>query len=192
MKQRINHQYYYQIFVCLLLYSFSACQSAGGEGDKRAGAKPPPMTIHQAAFMADAKAVKQHIEAGTNLNEKDEYGSTPLIIAATFNKKQVAKLLIEAGAELAVRSNDGSTALHTAAFLGRTEIVKALLAADADLEAKNNYGSTALASIEGPFDEVKPIYDQLSKDLGPLGFKLNYSELEAARKEIAKLLRDHQ
>jgi methionine synthase I (cobalamin-dependent) len=142
--------------------------------------------------MGNVKAIKQHIAAGSDLNVKDDYGSTPLNIAVTFEKTEIAKLLIDAGADLSIQSADGSTALHTASFLGRTELVEALLKAGADTEAQNSFGSTPLASIEVPFEQAKPIYDQLSKDLGPLGFKLDYDELENARPVIAEMIKTYQ
>ena len=192
MNQRLDYSYFTRSLLLAFLFAFLACHSKVEESTAATGPKAPPITVHQAAFMGDAKAIEQHIKAGTDLNKKDEYGSTPLNIAATFDKLAIAKLLIDAGADLSVRSNDGSTALHTAAFFGRKEIVKALLEADVDIEAKNNYGSTALASIVAPFEQVKPIYDQISKDLGPLGFKLNYEELKATLPEIVALLSNKQ
>ena len=133
--------------------------------------------------------VKQHITAGTDLNVKDQYGSTPLIIASTFGKTDIAKELIDGGADLNIKNNDGSTPLHIAAFFCRTEIVKALLDKGADKSLLNNYGSTAIASVSSEFKDVKPIYDQMSKDLGPLGLKLDYKHLEATRPVIAELLK---
>jgi ankyrin repeat protein len=151
--------------------------------------QPPNMDIFTAALFGDLKSVRQHIQAGTDLDEKDAYGSTPLIIAATFGKTEVAKALIEAGADVNVTNNDGATALHSAAFLCRTEIVVALLNNGADKNIKNNYGSTALESISGPFEEAKSIYDQFSKDLGPLGLKLDYEHIKVTRPLIADMLR---
>jgi ankyrin repeat protein len=148
----------------------------------------PEMDIFTAALFGDLKTVQQHIAAGTDLDQKDSYGSTALIIAATFDKTEVAKALIEAGADLNVTNNDGGTALHSAAFLCRTEIVKALLDKGIDKNIKNNYGSTARESVLAPFEVVKPIYDQFSKDLGPLGLKLDYNHLEETRPVIADLL----
>jgi hypothetical protein len=150
--------------------------------------KPPGMDLHAATFMGNLEAIQQHIKAGSNLNEKDEYGSSPLTIAATFGKTEVAKALIKAGADMNCKNNDGSTPLHTAAFFCRIEIVEALLKKGADKNLRNNYGSTALESISGPFDNVKGIYDQISKDLGPLGFKLDYEYVKETRPRIAEML----
>ena len=189
MNNRINFQ---NLFLLLAFLSLAACQPKSTDQEASSKVEVPAMTIHQAAFMADAKAIQQHIAAGTDLNQKDEYGSTALNIAATFEKTDIAQLLIEAGADLEVKSADGSTALHTAAFLGRTEIVNALLVAGANTAALNNYGSTPVAPLEVPFEQVKPVYDQLSKDLGPLGLRLNYKELEETRPLIADMIKNYQ
>ncbi len=151
--------------------------------------KAPAEDIITATFLGNLKVVEQHIKAGTDLNKKDDYGSTPLIIAATFGKTDVAKALINGGANLNLTGNDGSTALHTSAFYCRTEIVEALIKAGAERNLKNNYGSTALESVLAPFATVKPIYEQLNKDLGPFGLKLNYGHLEKTRPTIANLLK---
>ncbi|CAE7843000.1 unnamed protein product [Symbiodinium sp. KB8] len=138
--------------------------------------------------MGNEKAVKQHIQAGSDLNEKDPFGSTALTIAITFDKPEIARLLIEADADIHATSADGSTPLHTAAFLCRIEIVEALLKKGANRELTNSFGSTPLQSLQAPFEAVKPVYDQLSKDLGPLGFKLNYDLLKENRPVVAQML----
>lgn len=152
--------------------------------------KPPSIDIHTATLLGDLDAIHQHIMAGSDLDERDPtVGSSPLITAAVFGKTEVAKALIEAGADVNIKNNEGSTALHTAAFLCRTEIVQMLLDNGADKNLKNNYGSTALESVAGPFNDVKVIYDQFSKELGPLGLKLDYEQLEMTRPKIAEMLR---
>lgn len=155
----------------------------------QSGTKPPTMDVFTAALFGDLKTINQHINAGTDLNAKDDYGSTPLIIASTFGKTDVAKALIEAGADLNITNNDGGTALHSAAFLCRTEIVEALIKKGADKSIKNIYGSTARESVMSTWDVVKPIYDQFSKDLGPLGLKLDYGYLQKTRPIIAEMLK---
>lgn len=170
----------------MTVFLVAACQDTSK--NDRGSNGVPSQNIHEAAFLGNIKALKQHIAAGTDLNEKDQYGSTPLTIAVTFGKQEVAKLLIDAGADLHATSADGSTPLHTAAFLCRIEIIKHLLDNGADRELTNQFGSTPLQSVQASFDQVKPVYDQLSRDLGPLGFKLDYQFLEMNRPLVAQML----
>ena len=150
----------------------------------------PSLDIHTAAYLGDLNGVRQHIKAGTDLDQKDQYGSTPLIIATTFGKTDVARALIEAGADLSVANNEGSTPLHIAAFFCKPEIVEILLANGADKAVRNNYGSTAWETVSGPFDQVRSIYDAIGSSLEPLGMKLDYTYLEATRPKIAEMLQD--
>ena len=179
----------------LILSSCGSNQEQSNSKDEQAQAseatvKPPNVDIHSAIILGDLDAIKQHIAAGSDLNEKEPaVGSTPLISAAVFGKTESAKALIEAGADVNLKNNEGSTALHSAAFLCRMEIVEILLAYGADKELLNNYGSTALQSVLAPFADVRPIYEQFNKDLGPLGFKLEYAFVEATRPKIAEMLR---
>ena len=64
-----------------------------------------------------------------------------------------------------------------------------LLENGVDKSILNIYGSTALISVAGPFNEVKPIYDEFAKGLGPLGLKLDYEQLEKTRPIIAEMLK---
>jgi uncharacterized protein len=152
--------------------------------------KAPEINIHTAVMTDNLEALKQHIAAGSYLNEKDPLGgSSPLISAGLFGKTAMAKMLIEAGADLNFRNNDGSTALHTASFFCRPEIVRMLLDKGADKTIKNKYGSTAYESVAGPFAEAKASYDALGKMLEPMGLKLDYAYLEKTRPEIAAMLK---
>ena len=177
------------ILLAVSLMIISACNNKAGNSSKQESPKPPAMDINSAAFLGNTDMIHQHISAGSDLNKKDDYGSTPLHTATLFAKTEVALLLIEADADINIVNADGSTPLHTAAFFCRTEIVGALLAKGADKEVKNNYGSTALESVAGPFEDVKAIYEQINKDLGPLGLKLDFNRLEKTRPEIANMLR---
>lgn len=152
--------------------------------------KPPKMDIHAAAFMGNLEAVHQHINAGTDLNGKEPLGgSSPLITATVFGKTEVAKALIKAGVDLNLKNNEGSTALHSAAFFCHVEIVEALLASKADKTLKNNAGATPFETVAGSFEKVKGIYDFIGKQLGPMGFKLDYDHLEITRPVIAEMLK---
>lgn len=171
------------------LLAFSACGSSTKESGHEQ-VKAPDTDLHAATFLGDLKSVQQHIEAGSDLDDKEPtMGSTALISASVFGKTEIARALIEAGADLNIQNNEGSTALHTASFLCRTEIVKMLVDKGADQTLKNIYGSTALDGVIGSWNEVKPIYDEFGKALGPLGLKLDYEQLEETRPIIAEILR---
>ena len=144
----------------------------------------------QTAIMSNQlDIVKQHIAAGTDINKKEQMsGSTPLISAATFGKTAIVKALIDANADLSIKNNDGATALHTAAFFCRTEIVQMLIDAKADKTVKNSFGMTPRESVMGPFTDVKPVYEMLQQQLGPLGLQFDLNEIEKTRPVIAMML----
>ena len=146
-------------------------------------------SIHEAAFYGDIDSMKEHIIAGSDLNEKDAYGSTPLIIATIFDKTDVAIVLIEAVADLTIPNNEGSTPLHVSAFFCRTVIVEALLENGADKSLKNNAGSTALESVAAPFAYVKDFYDATGASLEPFGLKLDYDHIRKTRPIIAEMMK---
>ena len=186
------------IMVAALILTISACgsnpeKSANGNETTQPSqktVKPPNMDIHTATLLGDLDAIHQHIRSGSDLDEREPtLSSSPLISAAVFGKTEIARALIEAGADVNLTNNEGSTALHSAAFLCRLEIVEMLLENGADKGLLNNYGSTARQSVSPPFADVKFIYDQFSKDLGPLGFKLDYEYVEATRPRISEMLR---
>jgi hypothetical protein len=157
---------------------------------KKPAAEAPAVDIHTAVITDNVEALKQHIAAGTNINEKDPFGgSSPLISAAVFGKPEMAKILIDAGADINFQNNDGSTALLSAAFFCRPEIVKMLLEKNADKTVKNKYGATAYDNVAGPYADVKSVYEMMEKMLGPMGMKLDYAYIEKTRPEIAQMLK---
>ncbi len=174
------------MLIALLFINYSCTNN--GTNNEKAKTQGPTVDIHTAAYMGNVEAIKQHIEVDTDLNAKDQYGSTPLTIAATFGRTAVANSLIEGGADLETPNAEGSTPLHVAAFFCRTEIVKSLLAKGVDKTIKNANGATAIETVTGPFEQVKGVYEYFNKELGPLGLRLDYAKLEKTRPEIAALL----
>lgn len=181
------------LFLTLLLTS--SCAQSNKETSSNASAKTtktvdkPSIDIHGAVLTGNLEAVKQHIEAGTDINKKEPMsGSTPLMSAATFNKPEIAKVLINANADLTVKNNDGGTALHTAAFFGRIKIVQLLIDAKADKTIRNNFGATPRETVMGDFAEIKPFYDMITQQLQPMGFTLDMDELQKARPVVAMML----
>jgi hypothetical protein len=196
MKKQTNNSLRAAIAIIFLttLLTITSCNEKKESTQKASVSEtkiaPPKVDIHTAIITDNIEALKQHIAAGSNLNEKDPLGgSSPLISASLFGKTAMAKMLIDAGADVNFQNNDGSTALHTASFFCRPEIVKMLLDKGADKTIKNKYESTAYESVAGPFAAVKPSYEALGKMLQPMGLKLDYTYLEKTRPQIAIMLK---
>ena len=166
----------------ILIYSLSiACQNQNSESSE-AKIEAPEMDIATAVISGNLAAVKQHIAAGTDLNQKDAFtGSTPLITAATFDKREIAQALIDGGTDLSLQNNDGSSALHSAAFFGRVEIVQMLIDAKADKNLRNTYGATPREIVLADFEALKPVYQMMQEQLSPMGLQLDMVALEKAR-----------
>jgi hypothetical protein len=162
----------------------------GQSSTSKIAPKSPSLSLHEAAFHGNLEAIHQHIKAGSDLNEKDPSGGgSPLSTAITFGQTEAVRALIEAGADVNYKNNVGSTPLHVAAFFCRSEIVQELLDNGADQNLRNNTGSTALESVEGPFEDIKGIYDYFGSTLRPLGLELDYERIKMTRPKIAKMLR---
>ena len=74
------------------------------------GPSAPDISIHRAAYVGNIEAVKQHIAAGTDVNEKDDlFGRTPLHHATIGGSKEIAELLVSKGADVNAKS-DGAIA----------------------------------------------------------------------------------
>lgn len=171
------------ILLAMVILTCSGCKEKA-----EVPSTPPSVSLLDAAWEGNLEAVQQHIAAGSDLNEKNPSGATPIEHAATSGQTEVVRVLIKAGADVNSRNNRGGTPLHAAAFFCRTDIVKVLLDNDADKNARNNDGTTAYESVAGPFDDVKGIYDYLGATLAPAGLKLDYERIKATRPKIAKML----
>ena len=79
--------------------------------------------IWEAADQGNIEAVKQHLDAGANVNAKDEVGWTLLHTAAFYGHKEIAELLIAKGADVNAKSKRG-TPLSNAVKSGDKEIVE--------------------------------------------------------------------
>jgi ankyrin repeat protein len=138
-------------------------------------AEAPDISIHKAAKEGNIEAVKQHIAAGTDVNEKDDFfGRTPLYDSAMRGQKEVAELLIANGADVKVKDIDGWTPLRKAAYYGHKEIVELLIANGADVNAMINKGAMGgMYDGRTPLDEAAgETADLLRKHGGKTGEEL--------------------
>ena len=92
---------------------------------------------------------------GINLEERNEFDQTPLIIAASSGKVDVVKSLVQHGANVEAKDQEGATALHVAIEKARWSVVSFLLqpethelneATKLDVNSPDNLGRTPLHS----------------------------------------------
>ena len=84
----------------MLLAILLAVAGCGKQDDSDKEKRPPRVSLHMAALQGNLNAIRKHIGADSDLNKKDAYGSSPLIVAATFGKTETARALIDAGADM--------------------------------------------------------------------------------------------
>tara|TARA_B100000029_G_scaffold61886_1_gene55492 strand:- start:94 stop:507 length:414 start_codon:yes stop_codon:yes gene_type:complete len=70
-------------------------------------AKAPDISIHEAVAIENTEAVKQHLDAGTDVNAKVGVGKTPLHNAIRLGNTEIAELLIANGADVNAKFDDG-------------------------------------------------------------------------------------
>ena len=99
--------------------------------------------LHQAAFDGDLEKVKELVENGANIYEKDNKGMTPVMSATLFVPHlDVVQYLESKGADLKAKDSDGNTLLHNVIISGDLEIIKYLVEYGLDVNAANNDGLT--------------------------------------------------
>ena len=146
-----------------------------------AGSKAPDISIYDAALFGDIKAIKQHLAAGTDVENKDPFGLTPLSLA---KNKEIIKLLINAGAEVNYAPENGITSLANAVLRKDKESAKLLISSGANVNSIDREGSTPLNTAIFCMEMLK-----VDEEIG-----LNANDIAASRvtlTEIIKLLRKH-
>ena len=84
------------------------------------------------------------VEAGTDLNARDESGYTVLHHATVLTDTSVITLLLDAGADPSARSHDNHTPLHFALRHRNNAVAAVLVRAGADVNTAENDGITPL------------------------------------------------
>ena len=106
--------------------------------------------------------VKVLIDAGADIETRDEDSLTPLVYAGEKGNLLMVKMLLEAGADVRAADKDGCTCLLDAAIFGHTETVRYLVGLkEVDLDHKCDFGWTALfwAVHENHPDVVEVLID---------------------------------
>lgn len=85
----------------------------------------------RACRRGDVDVIKALLEKGADVESRDQYGATALIIAASECKVDATRLLLEKGANTFAKDRNGWTALMWASSVGHSQTITLL----------RNYGS---------------------------------------------------
>ena len=118
----------------------------------------------QAIHRGDIDRLKRLIREGADVNARDRYGQTALMIAAKNGRSRLVQFLVDQGADLNHTAKYRLTALMLAVISGHANVVRVLVRAGADLEIQGTgapgfRGKTAmeLAMEQGRTDLISAL-----------------------------------
>jgi len=103
--------------------------------------------LHRAVLFGEADKIKELMQSGLNVEEKNSRGFTPLHEAIWSGEQEIVNLLLEGGANVNTSINTQSldwAPLHEAARFGFNGIIDLLIKKGADINTGNTMGRTPL------------------------------------------------
>ena len=82
--------------------------------------------LHFAAQGGNTSIISKLLSLGLDVASRSNYGVTPLMTAANFDKQNAFQMLIQNGADPSLKIKNGSSLLHIAAQGGNTSIIEKL------------------------------------------------------------------
>ena len=112
-----------------------------------------------AAASGDADQVVVALRAGAALEVRDERGRTPLLLAATHDRVDVARLLVALGADPDALDHRHDTPWLVTGVTGSVPMLEVLLPAGPDLTIRNRFGGVSVipAAERGHVDYVRRV-----------------------------------
>jgi len=95
----------------------------------------PSLALYLAVQRGDIEQIERHIAWGSDINELDKDGLSPLHVAANKGRYVVVKLLLNSGANADAKDRNGNTPLSTALLAGRIQIAELLKQKGASTDA---------------------------------------------------------
>lgn len=143
----------------------TASKKAAGDARRLAGWEPVvDAAWKRAVTRGDIEAVRQLLRAGADVNARDRYGQTGLMLAAHHGHREVVEMLVERGADLNVTAKHNLSALMLAIVAGHGALARILARAGADLGLRGS-GAPGFAG-KTAYDlavarEMKELYAEL-------------------------------
>ena len=117
-------------------------ESAADDVSAARNAQHPIFSAVRNGRVSEAQDILVHGLDEFNVDERDSFGNTVLIVAAQNNRKRVTKMSVRAGVPLDARNKQGNTALHYCFGYGYYELGEYLIDKGADDRVVNAAGET--------------------------------------------------
>jgi ankyrin repeat protein len=155
---------------------------------------PPIYSLHLAASAGLTGAVTRLLKGGSEIDEKDQSGSTPLYYASLNGHLDILRSLLDKGADVDAQGGNYGNALYAASVGGHEQVVKTLLDKGAEVNAQGGqYGNALQAASEGGHEQiVKTLLDkgaEVNAQGGRYGNALQAASLRG-HEQIVKTLLD--
>lgn len=147
--------------------------------------------LMMAALEADLPKARRFLDAGADVNARDDSGSTALMWAAHGGDVSVVNLLIASGADIHAKAHTGATALINAIAARREAAAVALIDAGADPNGRGNAARNFLeTAAESGMSEVVAALIRNGTDLSGHGASALAYAVSRGHYEVAVLLLD--
>ena len=159
----------------------SGCSSIDTKGDINSSNSMGKSALIEA--IANSKgSVSILVEGGANVNAKDMYGNTPLLLAVEKKDRETVKYLIDKGANVNVKNNNGDTPFMAAARNGDIETIKLLMSKGVNVNSKDGKGNTIL------IEAINRNNDEMVKFLLENGANVNVRDKWMNKEKTALML----
>lgn len=151
-------------------------------------------SLHQASFQGNAETIKLLLKQGADRECQDDFGITPLFVAAQYGKLESMSILISSGANVNCQALDKATPLFIAAQEGHTKCVQLLLSSGADPDLYCNEDNWQLpihaAAQMGHTETLDLLIPRTNRacDTGPDKVSPVYSAVFGGREECLEML----
>lgn len=153
--------------------------------------------LHQATFQENAEIIKLLLKKGANKECQDDFGITPLFVAAQYGKLESLSILISSGANVNCQALDKATPLFIAAQEGHTRCVELLLSSGADPDLycnEDNWQLPIHAAAQMGHTEILDLLIPLTNrvcDIGPDKVSPVYSAVFGGHEDCLEMLLQH-
>lgn len=138
--------------------------------------------LFTASETGNISAFRNALNSGFNINEVDEDGTTPLMIACKFGHTALVKFIISKGAEINLSNNNGTTAFKIAKLSNKIELL------DLFKEYAKNDIDNESEDVQQNFDLILENIIPISKQIEPILKKLNEEQRIELKDDLLKIV----